>query len=182
MFDIKKEVLAAESRIRPFVRETLLDYSEALSNQTGCNVFLKCENLQYTHSFKIRGALNKLLTLTPTEREQGVVTASSGNHGAAVAFGLRKLKIPGVVFTPENASPTKIENIKQYHIPVKFYATDCMQTELHARDYAKQQNMVYISPYNDLQVIGGQGTIAVEIEHQLNPIDIVLVPVGGGGR
>ncbi|HEX4045915.1 MAG TPA: threonine/serine dehydratase [Gammaproteobacteria bacterium] len=181
MFDIKNEVLAAEKRIRSYVRETPLDYSIALSHATKTNVFLKCENLQYTGAFKVRGAMNKLLSLSPSQKEQGVVTASSGNHGAAVAFGLSKLNIHGKVFVPENASPTKVDNIRNYNVPLEFFATDCMQTEIHALEYAKQHNMIYVSPYNDPQVIGGQGTIGLELTNQLSQIDAVLVPIGGGG-
>lgn len=181
MFDIKNEVLEAEKRIRPHIRLTALDYSVALSRATKTNVFLKCENLQYTGAFKIRGAINKLLSLSPSQREQGIVTASSGNHGAAVAFSLNKLNIFGKVFVPENASPTKIDNIRNYNVPLKFYATDCMQTEIHALNYAKKHNMIYVSPYNDIQVIGGQGTIGLELTNQLGQIDVVLVPIGGGG-
>ncbi|HLB43138.1 MAG TPA: threonine/serine dehydratase [Gammaproteobacteria bacterium] len=181
MFDIKNEVLVAEKRIRSHVRETPLDYSVALSRATKTNVFLKCENLQYTGAFKVRGAINKLLSLSPSQREQGVVTASSGNHGAAVAFGLNKLNIQGKVFVPENASSTKVDNIRNYNVPLEFYGTDCMQTEIHALEYAKQHNMIYVSPYNDLQVIGGQGTIGLELTNQLDQIDVVLVPIGGGG-
>lgn len=182
MFNIKNEVLAAEKRIRSHIRETPLEYSIPLSKATGAQVYLKCEFLQYTGAFKVRGALNKLLSLTAKEREQGIVTASSGNHGAAVAFGLNKLKIKGIVFVPENASPTKVDNIRNYNIPLEFHGTDCMQTEIHAIDYGKHHNnMVYISPYNDQQVIGGQGTIGIELMQQLDKIDAVLVPIGGGG-
>lgn len=181
MLDIQNEVLIAENRIRSYIRETPLDFSLPLSKITNTNVYLKCENLQFTGSFKIRGAFNKLLSLTPSQRQKGVVTASSGNHGAAVAFGLSQLKIPGIVFVPENASPTKIDNIRNYEVPLEFYATDCMQTEIHALEYAKQHNMIYVSPYNDLQVIAGQGTVALEITRQLNKVDVILVPIGGGG-
>lgn len=181
MFDIKKEVDLAEKQIRPFIRETLLDFSLPLSKQTNAQVFLKCENLQLTNSFKIRGAFNKLLSLTPAQRQQGVVTASSGNHGTAVACGLNKLKIPGIVFVPENASIAKVENIRNYDARLEFYATDCMQTELHALEYAKKNNMIYVSPYNDQQVIAGQGTIAIELLRQLKNVDYVFVPIGGGG-
>ncbi|WP_019216738.1 threonine/serine dehydratase, partial [Legionella tunisiensis] len=148
---------------------------------TNTNTYLKCENLQYTGSFKIRGAFNKLLLLSSSQQQQGLVTASSGNHGAAVAFGLHKLHLPGMVFVPENTSCTKIENIRNYDAVLEFYATDCMQTEMYARHYAEQHNMIYISPYNDPQVIAGQGTIATELVRQLDKIDVVLVPIGGGG-
>lgn len=180
-FCIQDAVRTAAEKIRSHVRETPLEHSSALSQLTGCHVYLKCENLQYTGAFKIRGAMNKLLNLTPAQCMQGVVTASSGNHGAAVACGLNKLNIRGTVFVPENASPAKIANIRRYNVPVEFYATDCMQTELHALDYAQQHKMVYISPYNDWDVVAGQGTIALELMHQLEKIDVVLVPVGGGG-
>jgi threonine dehydratase len=181
MFNIKKEIIAAYKRIRPHIRTTPLDFSLALSKNTQMRVYLKCENLQYTGAFKVRGAFNKLLSLTEAERKRGVVTASSGNHGAAVAFGLNKLKIPGLVFVPENASSVKVENIHNYKVPLEHYATDCMQTELHALQYAKEHNMVYVSPYNDLQVIAGQGTIALELLQQLAAIDVIFVPIGGGG-
>ena len=181
MLDIKTAVAAAENRIRSYVRETPLDYSVSLSKITNTRVYLKCENLQYTGSFKVRGAFNKLLSLSPSQQQQGVVTASSGNHGAAVAFGLNKLNLSGIVFVPENASTTKVENIRNYEVPLEFYATDCMQTELHALAYARQHHMVYVSPYNDPDVIAGQGTIALELTRQLNKIDVILVPIGGGG-
>ena len=181
MFDIKNEVLEAERRIRPHIKETPLDYSVALSRETKTTVFLKCENLQYIGAFKARGAINKLLSLSPSQREQGIVTASSGNHGAAVAFGLNKLNIQGKVFVPENVASTKIDNIRNYNIPLEFYGVDCMRTELYAIEYAKQHNMVYLSPYNDMKVIGGQGTVGLELVNQLKQIDVVLVPIGGGG-
>ncbi|HVV68655.1 MAG TPA: threonine/serine dehydratase [Gammaproteobacteria bacterium] len=181
MSDIKNEVLIAENRIRPYIRQTPLDFSLPLSKITNANVYLKCENLQYTGAFKARGAFNKLLSLTPEQLKQGIVAASSGNHGAAMAFALHTLKIPGIIFVPENASPTKIDNIRNYDIPLEFYATDCMQTENYARAYAKQRKMLYVSPYNDLQVLAGQGTIALEIAAQLDKVDAILVPIGGGG-
>lgn len=181
MLDIKSEILAAENRIRPYVRETPLEFSLPLSKVTRANIYLKCENLQYTGSFKVRGAFNKLLSLTLHQRQQGIVTASSGNHGAAIAFGLNKLNIPGVIFVPENASALKIENIRNYDTPLKFYATDCMHTEMHAMEYAKQHGMIYISPYNDVQVISGQGTMGIELVKQLHDIDVIFVPIGGGG-
>ncbi len=181
MFDIKNEVLIAEKRIRQYIKETPVDYSVTLSRKTKINLFLKCENLQYTGTFKVRGAINKLLSLNLSQREQGIVTASSGNHGAAVAFGLNKLNMKGIIFVPENVSPTKVDNIRHYTSDLKFFGADCVQTEIHALEYAKQHNMIYISPYNDQQVIGGQGTIGLELVNQLDTIDAVFVPIGGGG-
>ena len=181
MLDIKNEVLTAAKRIKQHIKETPLDYSIALSREANANVFLKCENLQYTGTFKVRGAINKLLSLTSSQREQGVVTASTGNHGAAVAFGLNKLNMKGIIFVPENASATKIDNIRNYTNAINFYGKDCVQTEIHALEYANQHNMIYISPYNDPQVIGGQGTLGLELVNQLERIDAVFVPIGGGG-
>lgn len=179
--NVYEEVLQAEQRIRSHVRETPLDYSLALSQQYHAEVWLKLENLQHTGSFKVRGAMNKLLSLTPEEQARGVVTASTGNHGAATAFGLRALKLTGTIFVPENAAPTKVAAIKRYGAHIETHGIDCLETELHAQQYAREHDLTYISPYNDPQVIGGQGTIGVELQRQAKNIDAVFVSVGGGG-
>jgi threonine dehydratase len=179
--NIHTEVLQAEKRIRPYIRETPLDYSPLLSQLGNCQVFLKLENLQHTGSFKVRGAMNKLLSLTAEQQEQGVIAASSGNHGVAVAFGLKTLDIPGIIFVPENASSAKVNLIQQWGAEMQFYGTDCSLTEMYARKYANEHGLVYISPYNDPAVIAGQGTIAVEMAQQLDQIDTVFASVGGGG-
>ena len=178
--DIYTEVLQAEARIRPHIRETPLDYSPMLSQLGNCQVFLKLENLQYTGSFKVRGAMNKLLSLTPDQQRQGVVAASSGNHGVAIAYGLKRLNIPGIIFVPEAASSAKVDAIRQLGADVQFYGADSGDTEVYARHYSSQHNRVYVSPYNDLKVIAGQGSMALEMARQLNPIDTVFVSVGGG--
>lgn len=179
--NVQQEVLQAERRIRPYVRETPLDYSLALSQPYAADVFLKLENLQHTGSFKVRGAMNKLLSLTPEEKARGVVTASTGNHGAATAFGLRTLNFTGTIFVPENAAPTKVAAIKRYGARIETYGVDCLETELYAQRYARENGLTYISPYNDPQVIGGQGTIGIELTRQAEKIDVVFVSVGGGG-
>lgn len=179
--DVHSEVIEAERRIRPYIRETPLDYSLHLSDAGAAEVFLKLENLQYTGSFKLRGAMNKLLSLTPQQRARGVVAASSGNHGAGVAFGLHALKIPGLVFVPEDASANKVALIRRYGVEVRSYGADCVITEAYARSYAERNDLAYISPYNDPAIVGGQGTIAAEIDRQLAPIDVVFAAVGSGG-
>ena len=179
--DIVTEVLRAQQRIRPHIRETPLDYAASLSSLAHCHAYVKLENLQYTGSFKARGALNKLLSLTPGQRAQGVVTASSGNHGAGVAYGLHKLGMQGTVFVPEHASATKVEAIKRLGAQVRFHGEDSALTEAFAREYARSKGMIYISPYNDPQVIGGQGTVAVELARQIERIDTIFVSLGGGG-
>ena len=171
----------AADRIRPYVRATPLDHSLYLSQRTGADVHLKLENLQYTGSFKLRGAMNKLLTLTPEQCLRGVVAASSGNHGAAVAYGCCALGIKGTVFVPEHASPTKLEAMRRYGIEVRQHGDDSLVSELEARRYADEHGLAYLSPYNDLDVVAGQGTIGVEIVEQLPGVEVVFVSVGGGG-
>ena len=179
--NIVNEVLAAEQRIRPHIRETILDYSPYYSNLAGANIYFKLENLQHTGSFKVRGAMNKVLSLAPTERERGVVTASTGNHGAATAFCLGKFDAAGIVFVPQGASSGKVQAIERLGAEVRYHADDGAVTEAYARQYARDNRLTYISPYNDPQVIGGQGTIAVELARQLDQIDMVFVALGGGG-
>lgn len=181
MFDIKKEVLQAEQRIRKYIYKTPLIYAHQLSLITGINLYLKLENLQPTNSFKIRGAFNKLLSLTEGEKTRGIVTASSGNHGAAVAFGCHHLNIKGTICIPKTTSPAKINTINSYDAEIQFYGDEPGETEQYARKYAEKNKRVYISPYNDIDVVAGQGTIGYELLQQLDKIDAILVPVGGGG-
>lgn len=179
--NITDEVIAAEQRIRPHIRQTILDFSPYYSALAGANVYFKLENLQHTGSFKVRGALNKVLSLTPAERDRGVVTASTGNHGAATAFSLGKFEASGIVFVPQGPSSGKVQAIERLGAEVRYYGDDGAVTEAHARQYARDNSLAYISPYNDPQVIGGQGTIAVELAKQLDQIDMVFVALGGGG-
>ena len=179
--NITKEIQAAEERIRPHIRETILDYSPYYCSLTNANVYFKLENLQYTGSFKVRGAMNKVLSLTAAERDRGVVTASTGNHGAATAFSLGKFGATGIVFVPQGASSGKVQAIERLGAEVCYHGDDGAVTEAHARQYARDNRLTYVSPYNDPQVIGGQGTIAVELAKQLDQIDMVYVALGGGG-
>ena len=145
------------------------------------DIHWKLENEQLTGSFKLRGALNRLLVMPAEDRPRGCVTASSGNHGAAVACAMQRLGMRGVIFVPEGTSTQKVERIRSFGADVTFHGTDGLDTELHARRYARERSMVYVSPYNDEQVIAGQGTIACELLQQLSDIRRVLVAVGGGG-
>lgn len=171
----------ASARVADLVRETPLDYSYRFSAETGAEVYFKLENLQYTGSFKLRGAANRVATLTPEQKKAGCVTASSGNHGAAVAYAMGKLGINGVIFVPEQTSSAKVDAIRSYGGDVRFFGTDGLDTELHARDYADEHGMFYLSPYNDPEVIAGQGTCGIEIASQLPQVDVLYVAVGGGG-
>ncbi|MFC1572185.1 threonine/serine dehydratase [Candidatus Eisenbacteria bacterium] len=181
MQDVAARVREAESRIRPYIRETILAKSVPLSRAGNAEVYCKYENLQHTGSFKARGAMNRLLVLTPEERARGVVAASTGNHGAAVARSACELGAPCIVFVTENASSAKLQTIEQYQAEIRPFGTDCAQTEARAREYSARKQMTYISPYNDLDVISGQGTVGVEIVRQLDhKADAVLVSLGGG--
>jgi threonine dehydratase len=181
MMDVKSEVLLAEERIRPYVRETFLEHSPFFSRLAEANVFFKLENLQHTGSFKVRGATNKLLALPSEERTRGVVAASTGNHGSAVAFASQRIDVPSVVFMPETALPGKIQALESSRAEVRLSGQDCIEAEAAARRYAAQRGMAYLSPYNDAQVIGGQGTVGLELARQLDKIDAVFVSLGGGG-
>jgi threonine dehydratase len=178
---IQAEVEGADRRIRPYVRETALDYSPGLSRSWGAEVWLKLENTQVTGSFKVRGAVNRILTTPVSQRALGVVTASTGNHGAAVAYAMHRLRIPGTVFVPEGARPTKLAAIRGWGAAVQVHGTDGLDTELEARRYAESKGLVYVSPYNDPQVIAGQGTVGAELARQIERIDAIFVSVGGGG-
>ena len=171
----------AAKRIAGHVERTDLSRSAAYSDELAAEVFFKLENLQTTGSFKFRGATNRLMTLSDAERANGCATASSGNHGAAVACAMQKLGTTGVIFVPEQTSDAKVNKIRSYGGDVRFFGTDGLDTEQHAREYARQNGMLYLSPYNDDQVVAGQGTCGVEILDQLPDVDAVFVAVGGGG-
>ncbi len=172
---------AAQARLRPHIRETPCDESLALGQRLKGTVWLKGEHLQHTGSFKARGALHKLLCLTPELRARGVVAASSGNHGAGVAWAARLLGLRALIYVPEQASPAKVAMIRRYGADVLHVGTDGLDTELHARAVAQREGQCYVSPYNDLEVVAGQGTVGVEMAAQLPALDAVIVAVGGGG-
>ncbi len=182
--EILSEVLAAEGRIRSHVRETPLELSPYLSAEADADVYLKLESQQITGSFKLRGAMNKLLSLSKGDRSRPMVTASSGNHAAAVAYALKELGGRGIIYLPSTVSRAKVEALEPYGpygVELRFVGSDSVEGELEAKRVSREERLLYISPYSDPQVIGGQGTIAVEIERQLERFDAVFVPVGGGG-
>ncbi len=179
--DAAREVGLAADRIGPYVRETPLEPSPFLSRETGADVHLKLECVQVTGSFKARGALNKLLSLGAAGRARGVVAASTGNHGLAVAHALALLGIAGEIFLPASVSPAKLEGLRAQGARVRLVDEDPGVVETVARQDADRTGRIYVSPYNDPQVIGGQGTVGVELLRQLEELDAVLVPVGGGG-
>ena len=171
----------ASQRIGSHIECTELRRSVAFSDAVAGDVYFKLENFQTTGSFKLRGATNRLMTLSAEERSKGCVAASSGNHGAAVACAMQKLGATGVIFVPEQTSPVKVGKIESYGGVVEFFGTDGLDTEQHAREYAEKNGMLYLSPYNDSEVVAGQGSCGVEIAAQLSDVDAVFVAVGGGG-
>jgi len=179
--NILQEIIKAELRIRPYILKTPLLLSTYLTSETHSNVYLKLESEQYTGSFKVRGATNKVMSLTGEEKQKGVITASTGNHGQALAMALRATGGTGVVFVPEHADPSKVAAIKRYGATVEVYGKNALETELYAKQRAKERGMVWVSPYNDPHIIAGQGTIGVELAEQLNWIDAMFVTIGGGG-
>jgi threonine dehydratase len=182
MDNLVNEILKSELRIRPYTLTTPLLHSLPLS-EDGANVYLKLENEQHTGSFKARGSMSKVLSLTDAQRRRGVVAASTGNYGLGVARALKVTGTKGIIFVPENADASKIAAIKQYGAEVRYTVAGLPETISHAqaKQAAKDAGMAWASPYNDYQVIGGQGTIAVELVQQLANIDYVFVTVGGGG-
>lgn len=179
--NVHQEVLRAETRIRSHINETPLVRARWLEDAACAEVRLKMENEQKTGSFKARGAMNRVLALTPEERARGLVAASTGNHGAAVAWAAREAGGRGLVFVPEGADRSKVDAIERLGGAVHVHGADCAETESYARACAGREGMTYISPYNDRYVVGGQGTVGIEIDRQTGPVDAVLLSLGGGG-
>lgn len=171
----------ARKTIRNLVKRTCLVHSQFSSDFCDGEVYLKLENRQITNSFKIRGALNRMLNLSNKEVERGVVTASAGNHALAVAIGAEKLNLPAKIVVPRNTPKVKTSKIRRYNVELVLYGDIYDEAEQKAIELAKKNRLTYVSPYNDTMVIAGQGTIGLEILEDLPSVDIVIVPVGGGG-
>ena len=175
-----ENIKCARERIEKFIRKTPLIHSEFISNLCKGNVYLKLENLQFTNSFKIRGAINRILKLSAEQKALGVISASTGNHAQGVALAAQKLGISAKIVVPTQISAVKLKNIKKYDIKI-IQEGNFNEIETRARIISKSENLTYISPYNDIDVITGQGTIALEIFKQIKEIDSIIVPIGGGG-
>ena len=181
MSDLLKEIELAQQRITPYLVRTDLIESNVLSKRLGCRVLLKLENLQHTGSFKARGALNKLLSLTDEQRSCGITAASTGNHALAVAYAMKVTGTTGTLYMPTTAIQAKVDKLRDAGVQIQQIGEDPLESELKARDVAKEEDMTYVSPYNDLQVMAGQGTVASEILEQEPGVDAIVVSVGGGG-
>jgi threonine dehydratase len=174
-------VLEADSGIRPQVPQTPLDVSPALSAAFGCEILLKGEHLQPTGSFKVRGAANKIRVLGESARRAGVITASTGNHGQGVARAGALAGVAVTVYVGASAAAQKVAAIRALGAAVVVVDGPPIDAELEARRQAQLQGKTYVSPYNDLDVVAGQGTIGVELARQAPDLDAVFVSVGGGG-
>ena len=181
LVEVGEAVSRAESRIRPYVLDTPLKISPKFGELCEARVFFKYENLQRTGSFKVRGATNALLSLSEEERCRGVVTASTGNHGIAIAYVSNRLGVRATIFVPVDSSPIKVDHMRRLGGNVREHGVDGVQAEVHARKYAATNGSHYVSPYNDPDVLVGQGTVGCEIYRHLPEADTIFVAVGGGG-
>ena len=179
--DFGAEILAARARIESGIAHTPAEFSAPLSEMTGARVFIKWECEQFAGSFKLRGALNKLRSITPAERAAGVVSASTGNHGLAISHASKLEKVALKLFLPATASEVKRRKIEELGVAVESFGTDCGKTEVHAREEASRTGRVFVSPYNDWDIVFGAGTAGLEIAGDVPDVDDVIVPVGGGG-
>src|SRR5687767_10928433 len=175
------DVRAAAGRIAGAVEQTPCVHSRTLSRLTGAQVFLKFENLQFTASFKERGALNKLLSLNAEERARGVIAMSAGNHAQAVAYHAARLGVPAVIVMPKGSPNTKIKNTRVHGAEVVLEGDSLADAARHAFERAKRDNLVFVHPYEDPLVMAGQGTIGLEMLAALPDLDLLVVPIGGGG-
>jgi threonine dehydratase len=181
--DLTAAILAAHTAIRPLVPVSPLERSGQLSQELGCDVWLKCDHLLPIGAFKMRGATNKIRVLGEAARKTGVVTASTGNHGMAAAWAGARAGVPVTVYVPASAVRSKLDAIERLGAKLVIVDAPPIEGELQARRYGEEHGVPYISPYNDPDIVAGQGTIGVEIAEQAgaDTLDAVFVCVGGGG-
>ena len=169
----------AKEKIEPYIYETPLLRIPVLDEELGCQVYVKCENMQKTNAFKLRGATNKLLTLSKESLDKGVVTASSGNHGKATAYAAKALGVNACVVVPNNIPKIKVDGIRSYGAEIIF--AEPSERYAVAENIRDERGYTLISPFDDYELMAGQGTIGLEIMEQLSDVDTVVVPIGGGG-
>jgi len=175
------DIREAQRVITPYIKCTPLVHSVYLSRLACGEVFLKLENQQITSSFKARGAFYKLLHLTKKEKDMGIITASAGNHGQAVAYAAKKLGLPARIVVPVNTPHVKVDGIRKWGADLVLFGDCYDEAEAKAKELARQDGCAYISPYDDKFIITGHGTAGLEIAESLPDVDVIVVPVGGGG-
>ncbi|MEM9984548.1 MAG: threonine/serine dehydratase [Bacteroidota bacterium] len=171
----------ASEQIAPYIMRTPVEHSPWLGQATETEVYLKMEHLQRSGSFKLRGAAFRLLNLSQEQKAQGIITASTGNHAAAVAYMARQIGVKVHIFLPTNTTTNKLNALQFYEVELHLHGQDSIEAEQKARQVAAQQGLPFVSPYNDPWIMAGQGTLAQELIEQLPDLDAVFVPVGGGG-
>ena len=176
-----KDILKAKQNVEKIAKRTPFEYSPILSELTGGQVYFKCENYQTTGSFKLRGAANKMASLSEEEKSYGVVTASAGNHAQGVAYVAKLLGIDAKIVIPENGSKTKIENTRRLGANVVIAGKDYDESEVKAWEICKEENRTYVHAFDDPLIWAGQGTAGLEIMEDAADLDAVLIPAGGGG-
>jgi len=176
-----EDILAARDRVAETARDTPLEFSNTFSSMTGVEVHCKLENFQRTGSFKIRGATNRIMTLTEAEKDAGVVTASAGNHAQGVALAASRLGVDSTVVMPEHAPIAKVKATRQYGATVIQHGADYNEAAERAHEIEREENRTYVHAFDDPMVMAGQGTIGLEIVEDCPDLDTVVVPIGGGG-
>lgn len=175
------DIEAAAQTIEGHVLKTPLMPAPRLSALTGAEVFVKHENMQATASFKERGAVNKLRSLGEDERRRGVIAMSAGNHAQAVAYHARRFGIPATIVMPEMTPLVKVENTRAHGAEVVLFGETLYEAAQHAREIAAERSLVFVHPYDDAAVMAGQGTVALEMLREAPDLDMLLIPLGGGG-
>lgn len=175
------DIREAQKVLSPYINCTPLVHSVYFSRLCCGHVFLKLENQQITNSFKVRGAFYKLLNLTKGEERIGIITASAGNHGQAVAYAAKKLGLPVRVVVPTTTPHVKVEGIRRWGADLVLFGDSYDEAESKAKEIARREGCAYISPYDDRCIIAGHGTVGLEIVAALPKVDVLVVPVGGGG-
>jgi len=175
------DVLDARERVAATARHTPLDYSHTFSSMTGADVHLKLETFQRTGSFKIRGATNKIATLSDEEQDAGVVTASAGNHAQGVALAATRIGVDSKIVMPEHAPVSKVKATRNYGAEVVLHGADYDEAAEKAHEIERAEGRVYVHAFDDPMVMAGQGTIGLEVLEELPEVETVVVPIGGGG-
>jgi threonine dehydratase len=174
-------IRAARARLGDAIYHSPCPYSLQLSRLCGCNVYCKMEHLQLTGSFKERGARNKLLLLDDHQKKSGVIAASAGNHGQAIAYHAKQLGIPSTVVMPKWSPLTKVANCRAFGAEVILHGDTYQESKALALELAERRHLTIVSGFDDVDVIAGQGTIGLEIMEDIPAVDAVVVPIGGGG-
>lgn len=176
-----QDIQAAAARLSGQVLDTPFVESRTISQLTGCQVFLKFENLQYTASFKERGACNKLAQLSADERARGVIAMSAGNHAQGVAYHAHRLGIRAVIVMPRFTPGVKVERTRGFGAEVVLHGDSLDESRTHARELAAREGLVFVHPYDDEDIVAGQGTVALEMLREQPDLDTLVVAIGGGG-